>query len=314
MVHIFRFIFLFTIFLLLFHPLVEAVRRDKMEPIGDSIPRALASGSSVKPTFLSEPLSLNVAGATINAPEGESVGVKNGVASVSYADFVKTKDGGLISSASDLKVSKKGDVSASSVDSYQTRFMKIEGVSGLKISADNSKVSFMSARKMAAGGFTFPEVGPSTIVSKPKGPVQTMDVTLSQKNVPLVQKNPLPVVFDDPTIGISPGRNLIPTHFDVSKLNGINPGSSLGITQKGGEVVIGKFLHITPHDLSKPMQIQSTLFEGLKFQADITNAYLRHKDLSPVGRGSAIHEFEGRNKVSVTFWPGKIVQGYSMVS
>ena len=154
---------------------------------------------------------------------------------------------------------------------------------------------------MEAGGFKFPDVGAGVIASNPRGPVQTMDVILPVTKGALVQANPLPVKFDDSSIAITPGKSRAPIHFDVSRLSGTTPGSSLGITQTGGEIIFGKSVSITPIDFSKPMQIQSIIGESNKLQIDIANAYLRQKANTPKNLGPAFHEFEARNKISVFF-------------
>ena len=286
----------------------------KVEVPSIPISNALTSGKSMPQTTLSQPLSMDISGSKISAPAGETVAVKQGTTSFSYIDSATTKSGGAIESGSSVTLTKNGDVTAKSAGSYQTPFITIEGATGLRVSGDGAKVSFASAKRMEAGGFKFPNVGATSIASKPRGPVQTIDslLSLSASKTPLVQENPLPVRFEDASISITPGRTRTPTHLDVSRLSGTNPGSSLGITQQGGGIIIGKSLSITPIDFSKPMQIQSTIYEPNKLQIDIANAYLRQKTNVlkanvPKNIEPAIHEFEARNKISVFFRPGVLV-------
>ena len=278
-------------------------------PITEAVPKAISQNGNVKPIEIPQPTNFNIGGSKISAPAGETVSVKQGTASFSYIDSATTKSGGAIESGSSVTLAKNGDLTAKSAGSYQTPFITIEGATGLRVSGDGAKVSFASAKRMEAGGFKFPNVGATSIASKPRGPVQTIDsvLSLSASKTPLVQENPLPVRFEDASISITPGRTRTPTRFDVSRLSGTNPGSSLGITQQGGGIIIGKSLSITPIDFSKPMQIQSTIYEPNKLQIDIANAYLRQKANVPKNMGPAIHEFEARNKISVFFRPGILV-------
>ena len=309
MLNLFRFPFALIIILALFSIEGQSVLQPLKPPTTESLSNALTAGKSMPQTTLSQPLSMDLSGSKITAPAGETVSVKQGTASFSYIDSATTKTGGAIEGGSSVTLAKNGDLTAKSAGSYKTHYITIEGATGLRVSGDGAKVSFASARKMDASGFKFPDVGSSVIVSKPKGPVQTIDTTLSPSKAPYIQENPLPVRFDDATISITPGGKRFPTHVDVSRLSGIKSGSSMGITQKGGQIVFGKSVSITPIDASKPMQIQSTIHDNSKLEIEISNAYLRQRANVPKTLGPAIHEFEGRNKVSVFFSSKKAIQG-----